>query len=413
MPETTISPSRRSLARPERTRFVLGDDAPGGTPLELPSRSAGPVAVIVAAMFAAFTGVLVYVITKLNLHDTGTISALVGTLFKAFWLIGWSLGVLILGALTVLLCFYRESARLEGGRLVLVYGLGPLKTIAEYDLARMRNVCVEQSGEGARARFDYGEGSRALGNAMPTADAERIVAAIRGAMPAAGLAPSTEPAAPPAPASAKTEPPAQAAPQPLTAGSVLVLVAANLVPLAGVLLLGWKLEDVLVLFWAESAVVAFYTLLKMAVVGRWLAPLAGVFFVGHFGGFMAVHFLFIYDMFVRGVHARGPEPGALEALAGIFTPLWPALLALFLSHGVSFATNFLGRREFQGATISGLMATPYRRVMLMQFTLILGGWAVIALGNPAPALVLLIVLKVATDLYAHRRERGMVTKSQG
>jgi hypothetical protein len=387
-------------------RFALRDDAAGGTPLELRSRSAGMVAVVVGAMFAVFAGVLVYMIATLNLHDTGNIPALVGTLFKVFWLLGWSLGVLILGALTVLLCFYRESARLERGRLLFVSSLGPLKTIAEYDLARMRNLRIEpDKGDGARVRFDYGEGSRTLGNAMPTADAERIVAAMRGAMPAAGLAPSTEPAAPAASAPDKAHPPAQAAPQPLTAATALVLVAANLVSLAGVLLLGWKLEDVLVLFWAESAVVAFYTLLKMAVVGRWLAIPAGVFFVAHFGLFMAVHFLFIYEMFVRGVHARGPEPGALEALAGIFTPLWPALLALVLSHGLSFAMNFVGRREYRGATLSGLMAAPYQRVVLMQFTLILGGWGVIALKNPLPALLLLIVLKVAADLHAHRRER--------
>jgi hypothetical protein len=405
MPGTSTSPLRRTLARPERTRFVLGDDAAGGTPLELPGRSAGMVTVIVAAMFAVFAGVLVYVIATLDLHGARSVSALAGMLFKLFWILGCSLGVLVLGALTVLLCFYRESARLEGGRLVFVSSLGPLKTIAEYDLARMRNVRVEPGGDTARVRFDYREGSRTLGNAMPTADAERIVAAMRGAMPAAGLAPSTEPAAPPAFAPPRVEQPAAEAPRPL--GSVLALVAANLAPLLGVLLLGWRLDEVIVLFWAESAVVGFYTLLKMAVVGRWLAPLAGVFFVGHFGMFMAIHFLFIYEMFVRGVHAHGPEPGALEALAGIFTPLWPALLALVLSHGVSFATNFLGRREYRGASISDLMAAPYRRVMLMQFTLILGGWGVIALENPMPALVLLIVLKVGADLYAHRRERGM------
>jgi hypothetical protein len=205
----------------------------------------------------------------------------------------------------------------------------------------------------------------------------------------------------------RVEPPAVPAPL----GSVFALVTANLAPLLGVLLLGWRLDEVIILFWAESAIIGFYTLLKMAVVGRWLAILAGAFFVAHFGMFMAIHFLFIYEMFVREPHAGGPEPGAFEALAGIFTPLWPALLALVLSHGVSFATNFLGRREYRVATISGLMAAPYRRVMLMQFTLILGGWGVIALENPMPALVLLIVLKVAADLYAHRRERGTVTKS--
>jgi hypothetical protein len=335
-------------------------------------------------------------------------------LFKLFWILGWSLGVLVLGALTVLLCFYRESARLAGARLVFVSSLGPLRTIAEYELARMRNLRIEpDKGDGVRVRFDYGEGSRGLGNAMPASDAARIVAAIRGAMPQAALAPSTEPPGTPKTATPNIVLPAEAAPPPLSIGSALALVAANLVPLFGAVFLGWKVDGLIVLYWAESAVVGFYTLLKMAVVGKWLAFPAGLFFTGHFGAFMAIHFLFIYEMFETGLSAWGPEPGAVEALVRIFTPLWPALLALFLSHGASFAMNFIGRREYQGATISRLMAAPYRRVILMQVTLIIGGWLVMELDNPAGALGLLVVLKTAADLYAHRNERAAATKSRG
>ena len=87
-------------------------------------------------------------------------------------------------------------------------------------------------------------------------------------------------------------------------------------------------------------------------------------------------------------------------------PLWPALLALFVSHGISFALNFLGRREYQHMTVQKLMAAPYGRIVMMQFTLIFGGWVVMLLNNPLPALVLLIVLKVAADLRAHYGERG-------
>jgi len=60
--------------------------------------------------------------------------------------------------------------------------------------------------------------------------------------------------------------------------------------------------------------------------------------------------------------------------------------------------------------ISGLMVAPHRRVTLMQLTLIFGGWLAMALNNPLPALALLIVLRVATDLHAHRGERGTRTK---
>ncbi len=59
------------------------------------------------------------------------------------------------------------------------------------------------------------------------------------------------------------------------------------------------------------------------------------------------------------------------------------------------------------------MAALYRRVTLMQLTLIFGGWLVMTLNNPLLALALLIVLKVATDLHAHRgeRRRGMRSRA--
>ena len=391
------------------TRFTLRDAAAGGTPLELPRRNTILPAILVAGMFAVFAGVLVHQITRLNLHALGSVFDLMSTLFSVFWMLGWSVGVLALGALTVFLLFFGESARLAGGRLIHVVNLGPFKAITEYDLARLRNprVEAEASGERVRVRFDYDERRRGLGDTMPQSDAERIVATLRSAMPAAARAPASEVAAPPKPAPAKIDPPAETPARPLSRLSMLALIAANLVPLFGVLFAGWKLEEVMVLFWAESAVIGCYTLLKMAVVGKWWALFSGLFFLGHFGGFMAGHFFLIYGMFVRGMNARGPGPGAVEALTQLFTPLWPALLALFVSHGISFALNFLGRREYQHTTVSKLMAAPYGRIAVMQFTIIFGGWVVMLLNNPLPALVLLIVLKVAADLRAHYGERGV------
>jgi hypothetical protein len=179
------------------------------------------------------------------------------------------------------------------------------------------------------------------------------------------------------------------------------------VPLVFVLSGEWTLQEVIVLFWAESAIIGFYTLLKIAVVAKWWAPFPGLFFLGHFGGFMALHFLFIYMLFVRGVDVHAPAPGAIEALGSLFTPLWPALLGLFLSHGVSFALNFLARREYAGTKVQYLMMAPYGRIVVMQLTLIFGGWVVMLMKNTMPALVLLVVFKVIADLRAHYGEHSV------
>jgi len=368
-----------------------------------------PAGLIVGVMFAIFAGILWVQIANLHPQGLRSVFDLSFMLFEVFWILGWSVGVIILGALTVLLLFHGESARLANGCLVLVPRLGPLKFICEYDLARMRNLRIEHSGsaETVRIRFDYHGGSCGVGEAMPRADAEQLIATIRGAAPAS-VAMSAEPA-PVKEAAPKPAVPANLpAPRPLalTSPSALALLAANLVPLAGVLLGQWKLGDVMVLFWSESAIIGFYTALKMAVAGKWASLFAVPFFVGHFGGFMAVHFMFVYGLFFDGFAGGGPEPGVRAELAGVFVPLWPALAALFVSHGVSFAVNFLGQREYTGATVQNLMTAPYKRVIVMHLTIIFGGWLAMLLKTPAPALALLILLKVAADLRAHTREHA-------
>lgn len=60
------------------------------------------------------------------------------------------------------------------------------------------------------------------------------------------------------------------------------------------------------------------------------------------------------------------------------------------------------------------MTAPYNRIMIMHLTLIFGGWIVLLVGMPAGALVVLLLLKTAADLRAHRNEhRVAASKAQG
>jgi hypothetical protein len=289
--------------------------------------------------------------------------------------------------------------------------LGPLKIIIEHDLAQIRDVRVVESGGGGDVliRFDDENGSHGLGGAMSRPEAERLAEAVRGAATAVSRvaplrpAPAAQPPRPKSPVEAPPPPLEVDAPS-ITSASGLALIAANLVPLAGVLFFQWDLASVLILYWAESAVIGFYTALKIVVVGKLAAFVAVPAFVGHFGGFMAIHFLLIYSFFVRGVDAAGPDPGAREALSGIFSPLWFPLATLFLSHGVSFVSNFIGRQEYTRSTVKGLMNSPYSRILAMQMTLIVGGWILLLLRSPAAVLAVLVLIKTAADFSAHRRE---------
>jgi hypothetical protein len=397
---------------PEHIRMALWDDATGSIPLDLPNRRMWPVGLVFAVFFAIFAAVEVVMIAKASLHSVRGVFDLMMFLFDVFWIVGWSVGVLFLGALTALLLFYRESARLQGPHLVHVPRLGPLKIVCRYELRRIHNLHAEDAKEGgtARVRFNY-EGikkSTTIGDRMPREQAEALIERLREAGAGAWTGKS-----PPPPDEVET-PPAASSPASLPAprregatASTIALVAANLLPLAGVLFLRWDLAAVMVLYWAESAVIGLYTMIKMCIVGKLGALFAVPFFVGHFGAFMAAHFAFVYFLFVRPDGVL-PDAAAYDELRAIFLPLWPALAALVVSHGISFFLNFIGNREYVGNSITALTATPYKRLIVMHLTVIIAGWIVLALGTPAPALLVLIALKVIVDLRAHRREHGAV-----
>jgi len=63
--------------------------------------------------------------------------------------------------------------------------------------------------------------------------------------------------------------------------SSVALIAANLAPVGGVLFFVWIIDDVLLLYWAESAVIGFYNLARMWVIGRWKILVVGPFFLVH------------------------------------------------------------------------------------------------------------------------------------
>ena len=176
--------------------------------------------------------------------------------------------------------------------------------------------------------------------------------------------------------------------------SAWLLLAANLVPLVGVLAFGWDLGVVMLLFWAENAVIGVYHVVRLALVARWAGLFLVPFFTLHYGIFTTVHGVFVVTLFVGEA-----DPWALARV------IVPGILALVVSHGYSFVTNVLrGGGLGEGKDASALMVAPYRRVVVMHLTILGGGFLLVLLGSPLPALVLLVVLKTAVDLWAHLKE---------
>jgi hypothetical protein len=219
----------------------------------------------------------------------------------------------------------------------------------------------------------------------------------------------------------------------LTSIPVITLMAANILPLWGVCFLKWDAFYIILLYWSENLAIGFYNILKIAAAKAqhpiehlsklFLIP----FFVVHYGGFMAVHGFFIlaFAKMAEGPSISVPSIGGkswpcvfvfvqllINVIRQMFLVIPPqmklAILALFISHGVSFVYNYLLKGEYATAKPKELMSKPYSRVVVLHIAIIAGGFLVMIIGSPVALLIVLVVGKIMLDVKMHLREHRKV-----
>jgi len=214
--------------------------------------------------------------------------------------------------------------------------------------------------------------------------------------------------------------------------SSLVLILANLTPLAGVLLFQWDVLAVLLLYWAESVIIGVLNVLRMIscetgdILHGMLPQLAGQpvpeelskrlpripgsafkfflipFFILHYGSFCFGHLTAVVGIFSD----TGISLGAGSSLAELWqTSFWIAVAAIAGSHLFSFFTNYIGGGEYKRVSLFLLMQRPYGRIIVMHVAIVFGAGLVMWLGSPLPMLLILIVAKTILDMRLHEKER--------
>lgn len=202
-------------------------------------------------------------------------------------------------------------------------------------------------------------------------------------------------------------------PHPVTRFSptVIALVLANLIPLYGVLALGWEVFPLMLLFWMENVIIGVFNVLRMLLAelqrpAAWVGKFFLVpFFCIHYGMFTFVHGVFVVGLFGGQfrVGASFPSLGMFQKLVAE-QQLGIAVLALVASHAFSFAWNYLWRGEYRTVSLQTLMARPYARVVVLHLALLGSGFLLIALKSPVVGLVLLVLFKIGLDVSSHLKE---------
>ena len=207
--------------------------------------------------------------------------------------------------------------------------------------------------------------------------------------------------------------------------SIQALTVANLVPLIGVVFLGWDAAAIVLLYWIENLIIGLFNVFRMILVkvesrSRQFQKLFMIpFFCVHFGGFCAVHGFFLLTFFKMGPDWNAFAPGEpwigpfifLQLLYSVVRQLWQSrppglewpVLGLAVSHGLSFVKNFLFGQEYLTLKVNEIMMRPYKRIVLMHVAIIAGGVFVMKLGSPVGLLCVLILLKIGMDIWLHAK----------
>ena len=222
-------------------------------------------------------------------------------------------------------------------------------------------------------------------------------------------------------------------------------MAFNLIPLVGVLLWGWNVATLLVLYWVENGIVGILNVPKILLARGPVGPGEGelringriatsnasqvIFFLIHYGIFWVVHGVFVFSLAAfaaftgPGWSDGGIQPGVPDGVGGVFpgsgetssaralgpdmsAVAWGAL-GLAISHGASLVVNYLGRREYLRVSAGRQMFAPYGRLVILHMAIILGAFVSLTIGSPIGALIVLVILKTIVDLTLHLREHGV------
>jgi len=187
--------------------------------------------------------------------------------------------------------------------------------------------------------------------------------------------------------------------------SAIALLMTNFFILFLALNFNWSVYDVLVLFWAETAIVAFYFVLRVPFLHNW----ASIFIIP----FLIIHmciFMFIHLVLIKGV-ASIIHPTLLKdytVFIEFLSVYWIALIPIFVSHGVSYIFNFIKNKEYKKIQnkIKASNYHPYKRILIMHTILIIGALLTSMVDTSFIAIFILVTLKSIFDLNAHILEHS-------
>jgi len=188
--------------------------------------------------------------------------------------------------------------------------------------------------------------------------------------------------------------------------SSISLIISNLVPLFGVIFLDWSIYPILIAYWIENVIIGYFTYIKIPLsmgtdTDKTILSLFHIpnmpekmvinRFLRDYSFFCVVHGVLLFIFFFVGVKFQ----------LSFFYSILLMVTFTFVSHLISYKSNFLGKKEYLSTSPRQQMIMPYSRIMIMHLVVLMGGLVVEDRGYKLVTVAFLIILKTSVDLVSH------------
>lgn len=192
------------------------------------------------------------------------------------------------------------------------------------------------------------------------------------------------------------------------------LIGANLLPIAGTLFWGWDPKEIFLVYCLETIIIGIVHVIKMGIVTaarksdlwynqgsatRQSGLLFMLFFMLHYGIFVGVQMGMFFG--VSGI-GKGKDITAFN-----FFYKWPQLItedsyfllaAFAICYGFKMIFDFILSGEYKTIPMMKLMFQPYGRIIIQQFTVIVGSMFLV-FGAGKFFIIIFALVKIFFELY--------------
>jgi len=203
----------------------------------------------------------------------------------------------------------------------------------------------------------------------------------------------------------------------MLSNGIIGTVAYLLVLIVGLTFFGWRWQEILLLYWLENISVGAVNVVRMIRAPKddqiklWLKIPIIIFFIIHYGLFTLVHGGFVMVMILISF---AWSQANFNTASFARSQLDSNLVFILLTWAVMLITQVIVSifDKAPNATLVQLFHEPYKRVMLLHFTILLGTIIVIPFGFSSAPGYLFVAIHAFVALKQQRQNREQVAVEQ-